>query len=109
MSWRAQGLKPWILQRVTAVYIALYLLVLTLNLGSIPVSGYEAWHGWMTSTWVSLTTALFILCLLFHAWVGIRDVAMDYIKPWLLRFFLMTVFGLSLVFMAIWATRMLFA
>ena len=109
MSWRAQGLKPWILQRITAVYIVVYLLVLTLNLGSVPVSGYEVWQAWMTSTWVSLTTALFILCLLLHAWVGMRDVAMDYIKPWLLRFILMTPLGLGLVFMAIWGFRILFA
>lgn len=109
MSWRASGLKAWMLQRVSAIYIALYLVYF---LGVILVcqpSGYQEWHEWITSLPMSLATTVFFLALLAHAWVGMRDVFLDYIKPFVLRLILLTLLAVGLLVMALWVIRILLA
>ena len=42
---------------------------------------YEAWSGMFAGGFMRFMTFLFFLALFYHAWVGIRDIYMDYIKP----------------------------
>ena len=75
------GLRDWLSQRVTAVVMILYtLLALAIVL----------WHGGLDhASWESvfahpgfkLATFLFMMALLWHAWVGVRNILMDYVKP----------------------------
>ncbi|KZE31791.1 succinate dehydrogenase subunit D [Crenobacter luteus] len=74
------GLRDWVMQRVTAVIMALYTVALVLFLLTAP-SSYEAWQSFFKSTWVQVLTQTTIVALLLHVWVGIRDVWMDYVKP----------------------------
>ncbi len=110
MSWRgANGLRPWLMQRLSAIYIAGFLLFILLNLASAPVIGFDAWRGWVASPLVNAAIALFFVALLVHAWVGTRDVLMDYVKTVALRFVLLTLFALVFLILLFWSLRVLFS
>jgi len=80
------GLRDWLAQRITAVLMALFtLLVLAQLLFSKGPLGYEQWAGIFSPQWMKMLTFTVIIALLFHAWVGMRDIWMDYIKPAWLR------------------------
>ncbi|MEQ6291691.1 succinate dehydrogenase, hydrophobic membrane anchor protein [Vogesella sp. GCM10023246] len=74
------GLKDWIVQRITAVIMLAYTVMLVLFLLAMP-AGYEGWKTLFSLTWVKVLTQTTLLALFMHAWVGIRDLWMDYIKP----------------------------
>jgi len=50
---------------------------------------------------------LFVVALLLHAWVGMRDILIDYVQPVALRVGLLAAVGLGLVACALWATVVL--
>jgi len=103
MSWRASGLKAWAWQRLTAVYLLIYLLItLVCVAGNAPLT-FSAWRAAFTSPLVSVTTALAIACLLIHAWVGVRDIIMDYLRPAALRITALGGLALFLSLMGLWA------
>jgi succinate dehydrogenase / fumarate reductase membrane anchor subunit len=107
MSWKASGMKSWLLQRLTAVYMAAFLLYFIVALLLFPSHSYDEWQGWMRSAPMALATTLFFLALLGHAWVGMRDVFLDYIKPFALRLVLLNLLALGLIVMALWVVRIL--
>jgi succinate dehydrogenase / fumarate reductase membrane anchor subunit len=74
------GLRDWLAQRVTGVLMALFTVVVLaqLLLTRGPV-GYDLWAGIFAAQWMKVLTFTVILALLYHVWVGIRDVLMDYI------------------------------
>ena len=76
------GLRDWLSQRVTAVLMALFTLILLVQLvltkGPI---GYDRWASIFSSQWMKVLTFCVILALIWHAWVGVRNIWMDYIKP----------------------------
>lgn len=107
MSRQASGLKAWIIQRVTAVYLALFIFYLiTLYLIDPPV-GYQGLRRWLANDWVSLSTAVFFVALLLHSWIGVRDILIDYIKPLGLRVALLSLVALVLLASGLWAMQIL--
>jgi succinate dehydrogenase / fumarate reductase membrane anchor subunit len=75
------GFRDWLSQRVTAALMALFTLVLIAQVlfgGSL---GYLRWAQIFSSQWMKALTFVTIVALAYHAWVGIRDVWMDYVKP----------------------------
>ncbi|MDE2428647.1 MAG: succinate dehydrogenase, hydrophobic membrane anchor protein [Burkholderiales bacterium] len=73
------GLRDWLAQRVTAIVMALYtILLLVLFLTGNDFS-YEGWSGIFAHQWFKMATFAVCVALLYHAWVGMRDVWMDYI------------------------------
>jgi succinate dehydrogenase / fumarate reductase membrane anchor subunit len=79
------GLRAWIVQRFTAVYMLFFCVFALLHFVLNPPHSYFDWRGWVSSPFVMVTTALFFVALLVHAWVGLRDVVMDYVNPLPLR------------------------
>mgnify|MGYP003337915268 CR=1 FL=1 len=69
------GLRDWLAQRVTAALIALFTLVLLLQvvLGRGEI-GYDKWAGIFSSQWMKALTFAVILALIYHAWIGLRDI-----------------------------------
>jgi succinate dehydrogenase / fumarate reductase membrane anchor subunit len=92
------GMRDWLSQRVTAVLMALFTFIV---LGQLIFSrgpiGYDKWAGIFAPQWMKALTFAVIVGLLWHVWVGIRDVLMDYIKPVGLRLSLQ-------VFTIVWLT-----
>ncbi|MCB1926186.1 MAG: succinate dehydrogenase, hydrophobic membrane anchor protein [Gammaproteobacteria bacterium] len=107
MSRKASGLKAWALQRLTAIYIGLFSLYLLLVLLFAAPDGYIEWKAWLGGSLVSVAMLLYVLSVLMHAWIGVRDVLIDYIHPIAIRAALLGVVGLSLVAMGLWAAQAL--
>jgi succinate dehydrogenase / fumarate reductase membrane anchor subunit len=76
------GLRDWLAQRVTAALMALFTIALLAQVlfTSGPL-GYEGWAGIFAAQWMKLLTFVVIVALLYHVWVGMRDIWMDYVKP----------------------------
>jgi len=76
------GLRDWLAQRVTAALMALFTITLLVQVifTSGPL-GYETWAGIFAAQWMKVLTFVVIVALLYHVWVGMRDIWMDYVKP----------------------------
>jgi succinate dehydrogenase / fumarate reductase, membrane anchor subunit len=96
------GLKDWMLQRITAVVLVIYTFVLLAALLFGPALSYGTWAGLFATSWMKVLTLVAFAALLYHAWVGVRDIYMDYIKPTWLRLSLQVVTGLLLAGYAAW-------
>ena len=81
------GMRDWLSQRVTAVLMALFtvLVLAQLIFSKGPIS-YELWAGIFSPQWMKALTFVVILSLLFHVWIGMRNIFMDYVKPYAVRF-----------------------
>ncbi len=75
------GLRDWLAQRITAAIMAVYTVILLVVLiGGAPIS-YAVWKDLFAQGWMRVATLLFAASLAWHAWVGMRDILMDYVKP----------------------------
>lgn len=109
MSWRAHGLRTWILQRLTALYVVLYLLIFAITVFRLPLHDFAHWHALFVSPFANIATLLFFYSLLFHAWVGIRDILIDYVQVASIRYVIWLLITLGVVVMAIWISMILFS
>jgi succinate dehydrogenase / fumarate reductase membrane anchor subunit len=102
------GLRDWLSQRVTAALMALFTLVVLaqLLLKKGPV-GYDLWAGIFSAQWMKVLTFVIIIALLYHVWVGVRDIWMDYVKSVALRLSLQIFSIVWLVGCAGWAIQVL--
>jgi len=101
------GLRDWLAQRITAVVMAVYTLIVVVALMAQRPADFAAWKAWFSQGWFKFATFLFVASILYHAWVGVRDVIMDYIKSAATRLFLEVVVILALVGYAGWALQIL--
>lgn len=101
------GFRDWLAQRVTAVVMALYTLVLAFCVLTMPDASYESWRGVFSGGFMKFATFLFFMSLFFHAWIGVRDIFMDYIKPTGIRLALHSIVALALIGYAGWAAQIL--
>ena len=100
------GLKDWLAQRVTALVMIVYTVIFLVALGRGTVS-YASWKALFAQEWMRFATLLFVASVLIHAWVGVRNVWMDYVKHTGLRLALQIVTILWLVGCAGWAMQIL--
>lgn len=107
MSRPTHGLRDWLLQRITAVYLACFLLYLMLHFFNQPRPTFQQWHAWITHPVMSVASAVFILALLVHGWVGLRDIVLDYVHTLRLRLLMLTLIALMLTGCGLWALRIL--
>ena len=75
------GLRDWLAQRVTAAIMAVYsVILLVVLIGGVPIT-FAVWKDLFAQGWMRVATLLFAASLAWHAWVGMRDILMDYVKP----------------------------
>ena len=101
------GLRDWLIQRVTAVVMVLYTLVIAVYLLMQPVVDYNAWTLLFSSNMVRTFSLLFLLSVFYHAWIGVRDIVMDYVKPAFIRLFIHVLVILALLLYVIWSVLIL--
>jgi succinate dehydrogenase / fumarate reductase membrane anchor subunit len=101
------GLRAWLVQRFTAVWMLLFLVVALLHFALAPPRSFDEWRAWVALPFVRFGAALFFLSLLLHAWVGLRDVMIDYVRPLPLRLALLASLCLVLAGLALWVLRIL--
>jgi succinate dehydrogenase / fumarate reductase membrane anchor subunit len=75
------GLRDWLAQRITATVMAIYTVILLAWFFGAHDFSYEGWASIFATQWMKLATFVTLLSLFYHAWVGIRDIWMDYVKP----------------------------
>ena len=107
MIARSHGLKAWLVQRLSAVYMVLYLLVAIFYLAGSPPHGYSEWKAFIATPAASVATLLLFAMVLLHAWVGVRDVVMDYVHPCALRLTALVLVAGALVAMGVWVVRVM--
>jgi succinate dehydrogenase / fumarate reductase, membrane anchor subunit len=111
------GLREWLLQRVTAVIMAIYTLVLLACLVIRPPATHADFRTMFAGGFFRVATMFFFAALLYHAWVGaallyhawvgLRDILMDYVKPVWMRLGLQVVVGVVLLCYVIWCAAIL--
>jgi succinate dehydrogenase / fumarate reductase, membrane anchor subunit len=103
------GLKDWLAQRVTALLMAVYTVMFAGILLICPPQHYGDWRALFENQWLRVATFLFFVSLFWHAWIGVRDILMDYIKPTGLRLGLEIIVAVLLVGYAGWAIQILWS
>ena len=101
------GMRDWLSQRITAVLMALFTIVLLAQLLFGGPLGYERWAGIFAAQWMKVLTFVVFISIGWHAWVGMRDIWMDYIKPVALRLSLQVATIVWLVGCMGWAVQVL--
>lgn len=94
-------------QRFTAVYMLSFCVFALLHFVFDPPHSYYDWRDWITGSFLPIATALFFVTLLLHAWIGLRDVMMDYIQPLPLRIVFLGLLGFALAGLALWVMQIL--
>jgi succinate dehydrogenase / fumarate reductase membrane anchor subunit len=107
MSRKASGLKAWAIQRLTAVYVGLFALYLLGVLVVAAPADHAAWRAWIGGPVVSVAMLLFVVSVLMHAWIGVRDVLIDYVHPIALRATLLGSIALLLIALGLWSAQAL--
>lgn len=102
------GLRDWLSQRITGGLMALFTIILLAQLifSRGPI-GYDLWAGIFAAQWMKVLTFSVIVALLYHVWVGMRDVWMDYVQPVAIRLALQIFTIVWLVGCAGWAIQVL--
>lgn len=101
------GLRGWLVQRVSAVVMVVYTLLLLVVVLKAPELDYGSWIALFENQWMRLASLLFLLSVFLHAWVGMRDILMDYIPHAGARLALEILTVLALVFYALWSLEIL--
>ena len=107
MSRGLSGFRAWLWQRATAVYVGLFTLYLVWHFLAAPPADVDALRAWLGGPAAWTGVAILGLALLLHAWIGVRDVLLDYVKPPRLRVALLGLVLLYLLANGLWLARVL--
>lgn len=102
------GLRAWLIQRLTAVYLLVALPLFIASFAFYRPGSYEAWRERASGAVFMVAASIFIVALLIHAWIGLRDVALDYVKPLSFRIGVLALLAFGLAGMGGWAIRVLY-
>ena len=101
------GMATWLAQRVTAVIMAVYTIILLVSFLTGSNFSSEGWAGLFAHQWFKIATFVTFLALFYHAWIGMRDIWMDYVKPVGVKLVLQVATIVWLVGCAGWAAQIL--
>lgn len=100
------GIGAFIGQRITSVVLVLWLLLIGLSLLFGQLS-YDTWAALFAPLWMKVISLIALLSLFYHAWVGLRNIWMDYVTPVWARLLLQSITVLWLVGCAVWSVQIL--
>ena len=100
------GLAGFMGQRITSVVLTLWVLLVGVSVLFGPLS-YETWAALFAPLWMKVITLVALLSLLYHAWIGVRNIWMDYVTPVWLRLSLQTITVVWLICCAVWSVQIL--
>ena len=103
------GLKDWLAQRVTALVMLVYTITLLVSFLTGSNFTYEGWAGLFAQQWFKLFSVVTFFGLFYHAWVGMRDIWMDYVKSVGVRLTLQIATLLWLIACAAWTVQILWS
>ena len=97
----------WLVQRVTSIYLAVFTVYALFYLALNPIRTYAAWSEYFASGAVRLAWGLFFVSVLLHAWVGLRSIYLDYLKPDWVRFTVTVATAIAMTGLGLWAANIL--
>ncbi|MDT8364424.1 MAG: succinate dehydrogenase, hydrophobic membrane anchor protein [Nitrosomonas sp.] len=103
------GLRDWLAQRVTAVLMALYTVFVVLFIILHDPVGYDDMRLLFNNQWMQIVSSLFFAALCWHAWVGVRNVLMDYVHPMAVRLTIQIMAIAALLFYFVWFMHILWS
>jgi succinate dehydrogenase membrane anchor subunit len=103
-----QGLRPWVIQRISAVVIAVFVIYFAAILLFDNPLTESGWSVWVAQPVNNIGLSLFLLAVLWHAWIGIRDIVLDYIHNVVIRMLALTLVVAVLLGSGFWGVKTLF-
>ncbi len=103
------GLQDWLIQRVSAVILAIYTAFLIIYFVMHPALTYEEWHRLFTFKAMQYASLLVLFSLMSHAWIGVWTIITDYVKPLPFRLFLQIFFMMALLICVVWGIRIIWS
>jgi len=85
LTKRYPGMRSWLMQRFTAFFMAVYVVIALIRFIVMSPNDYASWLSFNQSLWWRLSSLIFWIILSLHAWLGIRDVFKDYVRSPTLR------------------------
>ncbi len=101
------GFQDWILQRISALILAIYSSFILIFWLLHPVHDFTVWQILFACAWMHYATILAILALAIHAWIGVWTILTDYIHNDWLRLILLVCVFCTLLFEVIWCGQIL--
>jgi len=102
-SLTGNGLRDWLIQRVTAVYFAVYVVYIFGFVILHPNISYERWLDLFHCAWFQVASVIALITFSLHAWIGIWTVTTDYMKCTIIRLSVQLLVALFLTGQFIWA------
>lgn len=108
------GLYDWVIQRASAVVLAVYFVCLMSFLVMNPDLTFAQWQGYIMSGYMRVFTLIALLAVAAHAWIGLWTISTDYItsrqmgpKATALRIAFQAICALITLVYVIWVVQIL--
>ncbi len=73
------GLSDWLVQRISAVVLLAYTVLIVVNTLCVDNLTFAQWSAFFDQTWVKGFTVAAALSVLVHAWIGLWSISTDYL------------------------------
>jgi succinate dehydrogenase / fumarate reductase membrane anchor subunit len=103
------GLRDWLAQRISAVILAIYMVFLVGFVVAHRPLQYGDWKELFDQVWMRIFSLGFVVSLCIHAWVGMRNIVMDYVRATGLRLLLHVSVIVALLIYFLWAVQILWS
>ena len=103
------GTGSWLVQRATALVLAVALPGLMIRLLADMPLDFSGWQALFTPLWMRVVMLLTGAALALHAWLGMRDIFMDYVHPLGLRLALYLAVIVTLAGSLVWLAAVLWS
>lgn len=107
LTQRYPGMRLWLTQRLSALVMVSYIVMTMLLICIQQPDSYQTWRGFMSPWWWRFATVAVFICLVVHAWLGIRDVMRDYVKNLVIRSYLQLMMEAALAGYLLWLASIL--
>jgi len=104
---QVSGLGSWIWQRISALFLASFLIYFVASFILIDQINFDQWRQWNTQPMNSILLFIGFIMITIHAWIGIKDVIMDYVHHVVARAIVMMLFAFMLIICLVWASQTL--
>lgn len=104
-----QGLRDWVVQRISAIVMAVYTIGFINYILINPELTFPEWQGLFAQNWMKVATLMFVIALVFHAWIGMWTIFTDYVKNYVVRCVLHVGVFLMLTACVLWALMILWS
>ncbi len=101
------GTGTWLLQRASAVVMAVLLPLIVGYLLSQGAGDYAAWRALFAPLPMKLAVLLCVAAMLLHAWLGLKEILIDYVHVTAIRLALYLAIAAAYLACLMWAADIL--